>query len=420
MLAVLASSWALLLGIMLLMLGNGIQGTLLGVRGGIEGFSAAEMSYVMAAYYAGFLMGSRLAPDMIRRVGHIRVFSALGSLISAVLVLYPVAPDWIAWAVLRAVIGFCFCGVYITAESWLNNASTNETRGQALSLYMIVQMIGMIASQALMNLADPAGFELFILPSVLVSLAFMPILLTTAPAPSFESTKPLSFVMLFRASPLGCVGMFLLGGIYAALFGMAAVWGSEAGLSVSQISTYVALIFAGGLVAQYPIGFASDRFGRRRIILALGCAGALVTLAAPVLPLTSAVVFALGLLLGGIANPLYALLLAYTNDFLDNSDMAAASAGLIFINGLGAIGGPVLTGWLMVRFGPSAYFIFMGVLFLALAGYAAWRMTRRAILGTPLPSGIAVMSTSASSIAVEAALEAREERARGRAEGAGR
>ncbi|MCX7888979.1 MAG: MFS transporter [Rhodobacteraceae bacterium] len=412
MLTVLASSWALLLGIMLLMMGNGIQGTLLGVRGGIEGFSAAEMSYVMAGYYAGFLLGSRLAPDMIRRVGHIRVFSALGSLISAVLVLYPVAPDWIAWAALRAVIGFCFCGVYITAESWLNNSATNETRGQALSLYMIVQMIGMIASQALMNVADPAGFELFILPSVLVSLAFMPILLTAAPAPSFESTAPLSFARLFQASPLGCVGMFLLGGIYAALFGMAAVWGSEAGLTVGQISTYVALIFVGGLISQYPIGFASDRFGRRRIILGLGLAGAAVALLAAALPLHAVVVFAIGIALGGIANPLYALLLAYTNDFLDNSDMAAASAGLIFINGLGAIGGPILTGWLMVRFGADAYFLFMGVLFLALAGYAAWRMTRRSVLGPAVPSGIAVMSTSASAIAVEAAMEAREGRAR--------
>ncbi len=185
MLTVLRQSWALLLGVMLLMLGNGIQGTLLGIRGGLEGFSTQEMSYVMSSYFVGFLFGSRLTPGMIRRVGHVRVFAALGSMISAVLVLYPVLPDWTAWALMRVVIGFSFSGVYITAESWLNNASTNETRGQALSLYMIMQMVGIIGSQVLLNFGDPSGFVLFVIPSVLVSLAFTPILLSVSPAPAF-------------------------------------------------------------------------------------------------------------------------------------------------------------------------------------------------------------------------------------------
>ena len=154
MLKVLGSTWPLLLGVMLLMLGNGVQGTLLGIRGALEGFTTLQMSVVMSAYFLGFLFGSRLTPDMIRNVGHVRVFAALGSLISAVLVLYPVWPDWMAWAAMRVVIGFSFSGVYITAESWLNNASANETRGQALSLYMIMQMIGIIASQALLNAGE--------------------------------------------------------------------------------------------------------------------------------------------------------------------------------------------------------------------------------------------------------------------------
>ena len=188
MLTVLRNSWALLLGVMLLMLGNGLQGTLLGVRGKIEGFSAVEMSYVMAGYYVGFLFGSRMAPEMIRRVGHVRVFAALGSLISAVLIFYPVAPDWMFWALLRAVIGFSFSGVYITAESWLNASSTNETRGQALSAYMIMQMLGIIAAQALLNFRDPGGYDLFVIASIAVSVAFTPILLSAGQAPPFERT----------------------------------------------------------------------------------------------------------------------------------------------------------------------------------------------------------------------------------------
>ncbi|MFM2355334.1 MAG: hypothetical protein RLZZ528_1070 [Pseudomonadota bacterium] len=408
MLSVIRSSWALLLGVMLLLLGNGVQATLLGIRGKMEGMTTTEMSYVMSAYFIGFLFGSRMTPDLIRRVGHVRVFSALGSLISAVLILYPVTPDPWAWALMRVVIGFSFSGVYITAESWLNDASTNETRGQALSLYMIVQMIGIIASQAFLNLGDPGGFVMFILPSVLVSLAFTPVLLSVAPTPSFASTKPLSFPKLFRASPLGCVGIFLLGGVYAAQFGMAAVWGGEAGLSVKQISIFVAALYVGGLVFQYPIGFASDLIGRRPLILALAIAGGVVTLVPSVLPLPFPVLVGVAVLLGGITNPLYSLLLAYTNDFLDNSDMAAASAGLIFLNGLGAIGGPLVTGWLMSVMGSGGFFLIMAVLFVALAGYAGWRMTRRRVVAMPHAGGFAVMSPGASAIAVEAVMEARE------------
>ena len=136
MIQVLSTAWALLLGMGLLMVGNGLQGTILGVRGEIEGFSTLEMSFVMSAYFMGFLGGSRLAPEMIRRVGHVRVFAALASFISAVMIMYPMLTDPIAWFLGRAVIGFCFSGVYVTAESWLNNAASNENRGAgAIALY---------------------------------------------------------------------------------------------------------------------------------------------------------------------------------------------------------------------------------------------------------------------------------------------
>ena len=163
MIQVLSGAWALLLGMMLLQVGNGMQGTLLGIRGAMEGFSTFHMSLVMAGYFVGFLFGSRMAPEMIRRVGHVRVFAALASMISAVMILYPALTHPIAWGAGRIVIGFCFSGVYVTAESWLNNSSTNETRGQALSLYMIVQMVGIVSAQAMMLVGDPGGFILFII-----------------------------------------------------------------------------------------------------------------------------------------------------------------------------------------------------------------------------------------------------------------
>ena len=400
MLKVLVTTWPLLLGVMLLMVGNGMQGSLLGIRGTAGGFSTYEISFVMSAYFLGFLLGSRMAPEMIRRVGHVRVFAALGSLISAVLVLYPVVPDWLSWSIMRAVIGFCFAGVYVTAESWLNNTATNETRGQAMSLYMIVQMIGIITSQALLNIPDPSGFVLFILPSVLVSLAFMPILLAATPAPVFDTIRPLPFRRLFRISPLGCAGMLLTGGIFAAMFGMAAVWGAMVGLSVKQITIFVAALYLGGLVFQYPIGWLSDRIDRRKLILGLSVAGAVAMLLTFALPLPFAVQAGSAVVLGGVINPLYSLLIAYTNDYLTKEDMAAASAGMIFLNGLGAIGGPVVTGWMMAQVGPGGFFLLMGLLFGVLAAYAGWRMTRRP--AAPAGGSFAPIVPSASVMAVDA------------------
>ncbi|MFZ5751880.1 MAG: MFS transporter [Pseudomonadota bacterium] len=402
MLTVLRQSWALLFGVMLLMLGNGIQGTLLGIRGGLEGFSTQQMSYVMSAYFIGFLFGSRLVPGMLRRVGHVRVFAALGSMISAVLVLYPVLPDWTAWALMRVAIGFSFSGVYITAESWLNNASTNETRGQALSLYMIMQMVGIIGSQVFLNFGDPSGFVLFVVPSVLVSLAFTPILLTVSPAPAFEATRRLSLLTLFKASPLGFVGMFLLGGVFSAQFGMASVWGTLQGLSVRELTIFIAAIYVGGLVFQYPIGWASDRMDRRALILALAGVGAVVTLGVAAIDAPFWLLVLVGMETGAISNPLYSLIIAYVNDYLGKDDMAAASAGLLFVNGVGAIAGPIVTGWLMGRIGPPGFFVFMGGLFALLALYAGWRMTRRAAA----PAGAYVpVSPNATPVAVEAAYD---------------
>jgi MFS family permease len=406
MLKVLAQSWPLLLGVMLLMVGNGVQGSLLGIRGGLEGFTTFELSVVMSSYFVGFLGGSRLAPGMIRRVGHVRVFSAMGSLISAVLVLYPLVVDVWAWSGFRLLIGFCFSGIYVTAESWLNNTATNETRGQTLSAYMIVQMIGIIASQGLLSQGDPSGFALFIIPSVLVSLAFMPVLLADTPAPTFDETRGMSFRRLFIISPLGCVGMLLTGGVYAAMFGMASVWGAMRGLTIGQIAAFGAALYVGGLVLQYPVGWLSDRMDRRKLILWLSGAGAVLMAVSAALVLPFTLILGVALLLGGIINPLYSLLIATTNDHLTKEQMPAASSGLIFLNGFGAIFGPLVAGWMMQHIGDRGYFVLLSMLFAALAGYAAWRLSRRR---SPRAQGSYTgLSPTASSLAVEAVLETKE------------
>ncbi|AXX98260.1 MFS transporter [Profundibacter amoris] len=405
MLQVLKSSWALLLGILLLMIGNGLQGTLLGVRGNLEGFSTVTMSIVMSAYFLGFLGGSRMAPLMIRRVGHVRVFAALASLISAVLILYPAIAHPAAWALGRVVIGFCFSGVYVTAESWLNHSASNETRGQALSLYMIVQMAGVVTAQGLFVLGDPSGYILFIISSVLVSVSFAPILLSISPTPAFDTTKPMSLRELYHLSPLSCVGMFMLGGVFSAQFGMASVYGALAGFTLGQISMFVSAMTIGALLWQFPIGWFSDRMDRRVLIIVISAIGGVAAVLGFLFQNQFTLLLSASFIVGGMANPLYALLIAYTNDFLEHDDMAAAAGGLVFINGLGAITGPLITGWLMGLVGPGGFFLFLAGLLVSLALYGAYRTTQRAAPAVEDTGSYSPVLPTASPVAVELAQE---------------
>ena len=395
------------MGMFLLMVGNGLQGTLLGLRGEMEGFSTLALSVVMSAYFLGFLFSSRFTPELIRRVGHVRVFAAMGSMISAILILYPTLVDPIAWTIGRVMIGFCFCGVYITAESWLNDASSNATRGKALSVYMIVQMGGIVTAQFIVSQGDVSGYVIFIIPSVLVSLAFAPVLLSARPMPAFSATKPMKIKDLIRTSPLGCAGMFLLGGVFAAQFGMSAVYGSRVGLSVGEISFFISAIYISALVLQYPIGWLSDRMDRRRLIIWIALLGGLGSLIAFLIPGYFVLIVISGAIVGGTSNPLYALLIAYTNDYLEKEDMAAASGGLLFINGLGAIMGPLIVGAMMDAIGNNGFWLFTSVLMLGVAGYGMVRATQRDRGAMDLDQvPYAPVSASSSAVAVEVAQEA--------------
>ena len=316
MLQMLSGVWALLLGIVLIMLGNGMHFTLIGLRGGIEGFSAGELAIVTSGYFMGFLSGARLTPLLIRRVGHVRVFAALGSFMSAGLIAFTLLAEPWAWTLLRVLVGFCMSGIYVAAESWLNNAATNETRGKVLSAYMIAQTLGIIGAQGLLTLGDAATSALFIVASILVSISFAPILLSVAPAPTVEVARPMSLRNLFASSPLGTVGIFLLGSLYATQSGMGAVFGTQIGLSADLIALFIAMLFAGALLLQYPFGWLSDRMDRRKLIFGAATLGAASCAFGwlngdELWPLMAAAFFA-----GGVTTPLYALFLAYTNDYL--------------------------------------------------------------------------------------------------------
>ena len=403
MLQVLSGVWALLIGIVFIMLGNGMHFTLIGLRGGIEGFSAAELAIVTSGYFMGFLSGARLTPTLIRRVGHVRVFAALGSFMSAGLIAFPLLAEPWAWTVLRLLVGFCMSGIYVTAESWLNDAATNETRGKVLSAYMIAQTLGIIGAQGLLTLGDAGTAGLFIGASILVSVSFAPILLSVAQAPATEVARPMPLRDLFSGSPLGTVGIFLLGSVYATQSGMGAVFGTQIGLTTPQIALFIAMLFAGALVMQYPIGWLSDRMDRRKLIFGAAVLGAISCAfgwmnGGELWPLMASAFFA-----GGVTTPLYALFLAYTNDYLPSEDMPAASGGLVLTFGIGAILGPLVTGWVMQQFGPFAFWLVLSITFSAIALYALYRMTQRAVVPVEETESYVAVLPTASPVAVEAA-----------------
>ncbi|WP_417430635.1 MFS transporter [Kiloniella sp.] len=379
MLSAITNSWALLLGIAFLMLGNGLQSTVLSVRGSIEGFSTESIGAVMTCYFIGYLAGSFVTPKVLANVGHVRVFAALASLSSASALLHAVFIDPYTWGAMRLITGFCFAGLYIVAESWLNDSATNETRGQLLSVYMVVLYGAMGFGQLLINISDPGSFLPFILMSVLVSLALIPTTLTVAQVPTFESPTPVGLKRLFKISPLGFVCAFGVGVVQAQIFGAGAIYAGQLEMTTKDISFFMVAMSIGGVTLQWPIGKASDHFDRRKVLIVVALLAGLVGLLIRVFSASEANFLFLGsaFLFGALCLPLYSLAIAHTNDYLDASEIVGATSALIVIGGIGSIIGPVVSTFLMGQFGPNAFVYSMSVTLLMITTFGVFRMTQR-------------------------------------------
>ncbi|MEM7565403.1 MAG: MFS transporter [Pseudomonadota bacterium] len=373
----LLSSWAILLGFGILMLGDGLQGTLLAVRADQEGFSATLTGLIMSTFYLGFLFGSILTPRITLKVGHIRVFAAFAAISSAAILIHAVFVTVPVWIAMRLISGFCFAGLYIVAESWLNDRATNDNRGKLLSLYMVVTYVGVGAGQLLLNLAEPTDFPLFILTSVLISIAVVPLLLSAGSSPKFQDSVRISLIELFRMTPLGIVSMFAVGMVTATFFALAPVYGQRLGMNVEEISYFMAAAVLGTVILQGPIGVVSDKFDRRLILTIvtwLTAVSALLCLLAA--EVSTFALFCAIALFGGLAFPLYSICIAYTNDHLEPSQMVAASGALVLISGLGAVTGPVVVAMIMDRIGNEALLISFAVIHALTGGFAMFRMLR--------------------------------------------
>ncbi|WP_323373286.1 MFS transporter [Sneathiella aquimaris] len=373
----LSACWPLLFGIALMMLGNGLQGSLLGVRANIEGFPTALTGFIMSAYYVGFLFGSIVTPKILVTVGHVRVFAALASLASTTTLLHAVIPDPYMWGIFRIITGFCFAGLYIVSESWLNDVASNETRGQILSFYMTIIWVGMAGGQFLLTVSDPGGYNLFIIVSVLVSFALIPSALTASPLPNMETTRSLGLRQLYKISPLGVIGVFSVGVGHGAFFAMAAVYAGLINLSLIEISTFISVSIIGGALLQMPIGRLSDHFDRRQVIFGTAILAAATGAMMFVLQDgESKLLFLLGAgVFGGFCMPIYSLCLAHTNDYLEPDEMVAASSGLILTNSVGAVIGPLIVSFLMSSFGASAFFVFLATIFAFIGFFTLYRMS---------------------------------------------
>ncbi len=406
MLTALRATWALFIGLALIMLGNGLQGTLLGIRASLEGFGTTTTGLVMTGYYVGFLVGSMVIPQLVNRVGHIRVFAAVASLASSSVLVHAVFADPLVWMAMRLVTGFSYAGLYVVVESWLNDRATNETRGQLLSLYMIISLSCLMLGQTLLNLAPPGNPELFILTSVLVSLALVPMSLTVVTAPNLTRAAPISLRELYRTSPLGVIGGLGTGIANSTLLGMGAVFATSIGLPIGQVAYFMMAAIFGGLLLQWPIGRLSDHFDRRRVITVVTLLAALSALAA--LPFTDSPgiwLFVLIGVFGGLHLPLYALCIAHTNDHLRTDQMVAASGRLMLIYGCGSSLGPLSASLLMSAMGPGGFFWWLAIIHGAIGVFALYRMTRRAPKPLEEQGAFLPLTPRASPISVELVAE---------------
>jgi len=379
-----AATWPLLLGMGVLMLGAGLQGTLLGLRGTLEGFPTPIIGVIMSCYYVGYLLGTFAAPRLVRKVGHIRVFAALAAVASAAILVQGTFIHPIPWAIMRLVSGVCFAGIYVVAESWLNDRASRSNRGTLLAMYMLVLYIGLGSAQFLLNVADPGTPTPFMLVSMLISLAMVPIVGSAHQTPRASVPVKVRYRDLYRNSPLGVVAVTISGMISSTIFAMGPVYARLSGLDTSGVATFMAVSILAAVTTQYPVGRLSDRIDRRTVIAIVCTIATLVASSIVMFPqMTHALFLLLAALFSGVVLTLYSLAVSHVNDKLEPGQMVAASSALLSLNGTAAAIGPILAGALIAQFGPKAYFATLATLTGCLTIYDLWRKTRR----SPVPAG---------------------------------
>lgn len=403
MAAMMAPFTPVLAGVLFIQMGYGLIGSLLPIRLGLMEAGAEAAGIVAAGYFGGLLLGALIGQRVLRRVGHIRAFAAFAAVGSAIVLLLPILPDWVAWTGLRFVAGFGAAGLFLIVESWLNMTSTNASRGQALAFYNIVGYGALACGQLLLVTFDPAGFQLFSIAAMLIALAILPMTLTGRAQPVIPRPTRLRLRDLLAISPVGMIGAVVAGAVIGAIFGLLPFYGERTGLAVNAIAYLMATVVMGGLVFAVPLGRLSDRIDRR-IVIALACAG-LVGISIAFLAvggIGTGAGLLLALCFGGAAFPLYSLSVAHMNDHLGVEDAVAAGGGLLLAYGLGAMGGPLVAAAVMRAIGPEALFVYTALGGLGLGVLAVVRVFQRPSVAAADKSGfVAVPETTPVALALD-------------------
>ncbi|MDH3578419.1 MAG: MFS transporter [Gammaproteobacteria bacterium] len=369
----------LLISASILLTGQGLQGILLPVRASLENFSTIAIGTMGAAYFFGFTVGCLKGGELLRRVGHVRVFLAMSALASASPLLHGLIIEPVVWGSLRMLTGFCFAVLYVVIESWLNELSDNENRGVIFSTYAMITLTVFAVGQMMTLLYDPAGLQLFIIASVLVSIGAVPIALSTSPIPEQPQSVSVDVKRLFEISPSGTLACLVAGLANGSFWALAPVYATSVTNTVEIAAWFMTSAVIGGAIAQWPLGLLSDVAGRRKVLIAVSLAGGIIGLllflAEPVLNFTSANLLAA--FWGALAFPLYTIAVAYANDFAEAGEYVMVSSGLLLMYGIGATIGPFAASTLMTMHGTGSLFLFTALVHVALVAYVMIRFLRR-------------------------------------------
>ena len=401
MLNLLRGTWALFFGVGMIMLANGLQGSLIGVRASLEGYTAFAAGFIMTGYYAGFLSGALIIPQRIKNVGHVRTFAALASIASISILLHSLHVSFFGWFLMRFITGMCFVGMYTVAESWINDLSENNNRGQALSVYMMVSMAGSAFGQLFLNIASPETATLFMLVSILISVSLVPILVVVSKQPDFSISEFLTIKELYNTSPLGVTAAVLTGLAHGTLWGIGSIYALKNGLTIEQVSIFMFTFIIGGAVNQYLIGYLSDRYDRRSVLVAVAFLASFFSVLAVVFGTSFTSLLIITFIFGGLTVPLYALAIAHTNDFLSKKEMVAASAGLQLATGAGLTVGPLLGGLAIDLIGAAGFWIYLFVIHGSLGIFGLYRMSIRDAVPLEDQGSIVLLNSRSAIVSME-------------------
>lgn len=365
----------LLLAAGILLAGNGMQGTLVTLRAVEEGFSPGLIGLMGTAYFGGFLIASLVSARMVQAVGHIRVFAALAAILSAATLMYVLIINPYVWVALRFLAGFGFAGLLMVIESWLNDASSNTNRGKILSIYRIIDLSFVTGGQLLLPVIGIDGFAIFAIISIVLSISLVPVSLADRTNPRVPKSVKFSLPAVWAISPVACLGCIIIGLTNSSFRLVGPLFASRVGMDTTNVALFMSMGIIGGAVLQYPLGWMSDKYDRRWVLIgATFGAAAAGSFLANFAGSNQTALLGGAFVFGAFSLPLYSLSTAHANDRATEDQYVMLAAGLTFFYSLGATIGPSVATWVMSTYGTAFFFTYISLIHGTFAIATMWRL----------------------------------------------